>query len=179
MSAENLRVLGSGGNETVTQAQLNLADKMDDGADCPCCGQMVKIYRRKLNSHMAHSLLVLVRLYADNPRFYHVDEIGNASKGGDFAKLAWWGLIEQNGNDDPDKRTSGEWVPTANGIGFAHRVRSVPAAVLIYNNQRIGYDNNDIDIREALGSKFSYAELMAGMSEARAAAESPQRALFL
>ena len=45
--------------ETVKEAKTFLRKNFDQGIDCPCCGQFVKKYKRKLNSSMAYALILI------------------------------------------------------------------------------------------------------------------------
>ncbi len=143
---------------------MALAENDPRGAPCPCCGQVCKVYKRHINSPMARFLLWLVRSYDAQPRWIHLKQfpmIQNRRGGGDYGKLVHWGLIEQKPNDDePDKRTSGEWRPTPKGVEFAHRRIKIPDAVFLYDNIRQGFSDINIDIEYALGQNFSYQELM-------------------
>ena len=37
---------------------------------------------------------------------------------------------------------------------------AVPSTVVTYNGEPVGFEGDEITIREALGTKFDYAELM-------------------
>ncbi|MDP6933906.1 MAG: hypothetical protein QGG40_13360 [Myxococcota bacterium] len=137
---------------------------LDDGVVCPCCDQYAKTYRRKLNEAMARLLIWLVRSYMADPRFYNIHEfplIQGRRGGGDFAKLIHWGVVIQKPNEGTEKRTSGMWKPTGVGIDFVNRPWSrIPSHVYLYNGEEMGFSDSTTNIREALGKRFSYAELM-------------------
>lgn len=143
---------------------MTKAENEPGGARCPCCGQVCKVYKRHINSPMARFLIWLVRSYEQRPRWIHLKQfpmIQNRRGGGDYGKLVHWGLVEQKPNtDDPDKRTSGEWRPTPKGIEFAHMRITVPDAVFLYDNVLQGFSDKKVDIQHALGTEFSYQELM-------------------
>lgn len=157
------------------------------GARCPCCTQYVKIYKRPLGAPMARWLIWLVRTweqldktrYGSTPRFgfdrkfeegnsrgVWIDIRNSPVRGGDYAKLVHWGLVENKAdvvkkdNGAKDTRDSGLWRPTYKGIDFVHRRIEVPSHVLLYDNRKIGEEDKLIDISEALGKKHSYRELM-------------------
>jgi hypothetical protein len=147
-------------------AQSTMAGKLQGGQirPCPCCGQKVKIYKRKLNANMARWLIWLVKAYRDARRWWSVNEgpvLQNRKGGGDFAKLVHWGLIREKPNEaDSSKRTSGFWKPTKKGALFARMKIEVPSHVHLYNNEIVGWSDTPITIENALGKRFNYRELM-------------------
>ena len=139
---------------TGAQARAELRDALVAGesSTCPCCDQFVKLYRRKLNSGMAHSL---VSLWKQARQYYvHVPSTMGKSDG-DIAKLRYWELIESH----PEQ--SGYWRVTELGEQFVTGQITVPSHVLLYNNRFLGLDGDSVSIEDCLGEKFSYAELMA------------------
>jgi len=156
----------------LSEARREVVEGREDGISCPCCDQYVRVYRRKLNKPMARLLLWLVRRHEKDPRWYNVHEfplIQGRRGGGDFAKLAHWGLVEEGRLDDEDgtRRTSGIWVPTSKARQFVAGALRVPSHVHLYNNHPVGFSDTPISIRDALGEEFSYADLM-GREEAGA-----------
>lgn len=158
------------GPKTVTHAQAYVRSHREDGVVCPCCGQYCKVYHRTLNSAMAQFLIWLVLEYEKRTScvsgnvWINVNDgplIQNRKGGGDFAKLRYWGLIEQMANEDETKRTSGYWRPTQTGIDFVYDKVTVPKKVRLYLNEPIGFAEERVTIQNALGTKFNYQELMA------------------
>lgn len=146
--------------DTLAEARDTLRANLDDGSKCPCCDQFARRYKRKLNSDMARSLILIVDEYLHEPHdtsWVDIQEID--VRGGDYAKLRHWGLLESRPNDDDTKRTSGLWRPTELGIDFAQGRARMPSHVYIYNNKVDGFTDSTITIREALGDAFDYAEL--------------------
>ena len=134
-----------------------------EGVHCPCCGQMARDYRRKLNTIMARALIWLVRTSASGdewvdiglqaPRWFH-------RGGGEFAKLAHWGLIEERLIPSTrGGRTSGIWRPTDKGVSFARNEIAIASHVTLYDNHIVGISNTSITIRQALGEHFDFQEL--------------------
>jgi len=152
------------GETTLEEARARLREKWLEGAECPCCRQFVKRYRRKLNSAMA---MFVIALYREHQRvgfrtWVHGTEIlrERASDPG-RGKLAWWGLVEEMPNpDDESKKTSGLWRLTVDGRAFACARLRVASHSLSYNGECLGLEGDLIDIHQALGRKFNYAELM-------------------
>ena len=126
---------------------------------CPCCDQMVKIYRRKVSGVAARDLIKFSRTSADG-EYRHISKIQLASGGGDFAKLQLWGLVEEELNFDTGKRTSGMWCITKKGRDFVAGNVHVPKYILIYNGKFLGFDGDQVTIEECLGNNFNYSELM-------------------
>ena len=160
---------------TIEEARQRVQDERRhrDGIVCPCCEQLCKTYRRVLNAQMARFLIWLAKYsiqeggynIEDGGRWVGIDRfplIQRRPGGGDFAKLRFWELIEEMGNDDSSKRTSGIWRITPLGMAFATGKMRVPAAVFIYNNKLDGKSDVPITIHQALGTKFSYDALWHG-----------------
>lgn len=134
-----------------------------DGVACPCCSQFCKIYKRKLNSTMARSIVWLVREYGRNggrwidvprtaPRFIiQTNQLGT---------ILHWDLLETKPTTDTTKKSSGFWRPTERGIDFAHRRVSVPSHVLLYLNELESWSDEYVYVDDCLGQRFDYQELM-------------------
>lgn len=147
--------------ETIKEAKEHLQLNAQKGSECPCCHQFVKVYKRKLSSVMAR---MLIRLHMLGPGHHHVLQIvtGISDTGtNDFSKLRYWGMIEERKNDDKDKRTSSYWKITPSGSQFVNKWGEVPMYAFIYNKRclRMSIDERT-NIIKALGSKWSYKELM-------------------
>jgi len=146
--------------KTIEQAKIYIRENFDKGVDCPCCGQLVKKYKRKLNSAMARGLLKMTSLPSG---FNHVSDImKDISQTGsnDFSKLKYWGFIEQAKNNDPTKKNSGYWKIKKQGILFAKNEINVPKYAEIYNTKLISFSAEQTNIIDSLGNKFNYSELM-------------------
>ena len=155
---------------TLEEAKEWLRGKFAKGADCPCCGQFVKLYRRKLNSSMAYAMILLAKHQKEiGGAWFHVpDYLSSVTstatiRGGDWSKLRYWGLIESDESirDDGSKR-AGVWRVTEAGMAFAANDKSVPSHVHIYNGEAFSsYQTGETtNIEQALGEKFNYRELM-------------------
>ncbi len=142
--------------KTLSEARDHLHDNLEDGVHCPCCGQFAKRYKRNINSQMAQWLIWLVKNSKDDT---WVDVKESDLRGGDYAKLKHWNLVERRINEDPEKRTSGLWRPTPKGVSFAKGNISLPQYVFLYNNEVLGHTGTLIGIRAALGTKFDYDKL--------------------
>ena len=166
----SLRKMVEGGPTSLFPGELDEARKqveegMAKGITCPCCGQLCKLYKRKLNAGMAKALLWLVRWHIKNGwgAWVHVNnscDRATLKTAGDVAKLRYWHFIEAKANEDTKKRTSGIWKMTQKGRDFVLGKITAPGHVRVYNQQVMGFSDVQITFREALGDHFDYEELM-------------------
>ena len=138
-----------------------LRKQLDVGTECPACHQHVQLYRRKINSGMARSLIAMYRVNGTD--WVHVPTmIGARSR--EEGKLAYWGLVEEEKAKRPDNGRAGYWRVTPRGEEFIKRQMNVPKYALVYNGRVQGFDTTTmVSIKDALGTKFDYAELMVGL----------------
>lgn len=149
--------------DTLEDAKQYTREHWEKGVRCPCCDQLVKLYKRPLYGTIAVNLIRLYKL--DRSQYHHIAKIllPNSSGGGDFAKLIYWGLVEEQQKDEEDtvSRTSGMWKITQKGIDFVNKKTKLYSHVLIYDGRFLGLSGNEVDIKDVLGKKFNYEELMA------------------
>lgn len=130
-----------------------------DGAECPCCGQYARIYRRKLNSNMAASLIRAWLAVGANQWFHAPTVLGRND--GEFAKLHYWGLVEEERRLRPDGGRAGWWRITLAGVLFVKGMVTAPSHAELYAGRLLKLDDRcQVTIEAALGDKFSYRELM-------------------
>ena len=167
-------------NTTLTEATNYLRENFDKGAKCPCCGQFVKRYKRKLNASMAYVLILIDRWdrcpmvgdYVQGGEYLHVpsylawsarrNPVMAAAIRGDWAKLKHWNLLAEwdTKRDDGSKR-AGYYKMTSLGRAFVKGEIHAAAHIYMYNEDaQVDPDAPLISIRDALGVKFSYDELM-------------------
>lgn len=153
---------------TLGQAKAFVHDNWSEGVRCPCCSKHVQLYRTRLNAPMARALLLINGapaqayengwLHVEN-YFVHID----ITIKGVHGKLKHWKLLEQKeNNDEPEKNKSGYWRMTDLGRDFAEGKVTVHEAVYLYLDKVRGRDEVAISIKQALGVKFDYDELMRG-----------------
>jgi hypothetical protein len=156
---------------TIETAREFVRIRLDEGVQCPCCGQHAQRYYRTLNSGMARWLIVLGKLTALKDEWASTAQViqhaarlqsfgSSLGSGESPSLLPCWGLIESQPNDDPKKKASGLWRPTERGRAFAAGMITVPKTAVVYNNKLERLEGVMITIKEALGSKFSYEDLM-------------------
>lgn len=141
-----------------------LAEKWEEGVECPCCHQWVRLYKRKLTSSMVKAL----KLMYDAPRgWMHVERylkeqpIGPSVRG-DFPKLRYWGLIEPKPADNPkfpDAVEPGYYRITDKGIAFVNGAVRVFERVKIYNDKFYGFEGKEIDYNTAKGNQFDIKDV--------------------
>lgn len=144
---------------TLQDAKNWLLARVDKGALCPCCGQYAKVYRRKINSGMARSLIHMYRI--NGKGWVHVRAIGAQSR--EEGKLAYWGLVEEQVGTGLHGGRAGYWRVTDAGENFILNGKLVPKYARVYNGRVLGFDHSEmVGIKDALGTKFSYEDLMQG-----------------
>lgn len=141
------------------EAKQFLRANWEKGTKCPCCGQSVKLYKRKFNAGIAVFLIKLHKA-TKNGNFIHASEVLNGTKSLDYSIAVHWGLIEGDSEEVDGKRQSGMWRITEKGSQFVKNLRNIPSHIHIYNNTFVGFGEETIDIEQALGDKFDYEELM-------------------
>jgi hypothetical protein len=132
----------------------------DDGeTSCPCCGRHMQVYNRNIYRGMAIFLIWLVHQYESGHEWVHISKFPR-SRSGDYAKLMYWNLIEPRPKeDDHEKRDSGYWRPTEDGIRFAHCHLAVPKYALVFDGEVQGFAGGGVFIRDTLGTRFDYDEI--------------------
>lgn len=145
--------------DTIAAGKAWLLERLDDGSDCPLCGQTAKMYRRKINAGMARSLITMYRLNALD--WVHVRDIGAASR--EEGKLAYWGLIEEQRATANHGGRAGYWRVTPRGESFLRGLITVDKYARVYDGKLYGFTGGPVGIRDALGTKFSYEDLMKGI----------------
>lgn len=152
------------GSASLADARQFVQANLDDGAHCPACGQMAKVYRRQIHAAMAQALIILYRFEAANPgEWAHLPTVLQR-KQGDDAKLRYWDLIEEAAEQREDGGRAGYWRITDRGRRFVRGEIRVPKYALVYDSAFLGFDDDQtVDIRDALGTRFRYDDLMAGV----------------
>jgi len=162
---------------SLDEAKAWLRTHFEKGTHCPCCRRFVKLYKRNINSSMAAALILLYRWDQRHPGQWMqiTDVIAEASAGlqrryvTDVAKLAAWEVIEPlEGERDDGSKRNGFWRMTDVGRDFCSGRILLPKYTYHYNQEVLHRKNPDptmASIREALGDKFNYDELMRATPE--------------
>ena len=136
-----------GGDDKVEVAQKYVSDRLHDGVDCPVCGSHVQMYRRKIYPKMAKWLQWLVDRFESDQMW--IDAHGSPVRGGDYAKLLYWGLIERA--RDGGKGQAGLWRPTPVGIAFVRDGTEVAKYAFVYLGKVEGLSDEKLTIGDILG----------------------------
>ena len=138
---------------TIENARKYMSDHFEEGTKCPCCGQFVKKYKRKLNSGMAKTL---GRIYAYYPNsFIDVKDLLRQKKfhnGHDWTLLRHWGFLTTN--------EEGLWKITDTGKAWIDFKTPTHSHIYMYNNKMMGFAEGTITFRQAYGNDFDIKELM-------------------
>lgn len=148
------------GRETVPihRARRHLAASLIEGTDCVVCGQHAQLYRRKIHATMARQLVRVYKQVGTQP-FHAPTELD--THGGDFAKLAHWGLIAERAGRRQDGGRVGWWRITKDGEAFVQGRARVPEYVLIYAGEKIGFDGDAVGLLTILGDTFDLRDVVA------------------
>lgn len=148
---------------TLGEAREQLRALVEDGHRCPCCSQYAKVYRRKIHSGMAFALILMWR-HSRDEWLYKPDVLrGIGSSSRDESLIRYWGLIEEETELRPDGGRSGWWRVTLAGGDWVRGFTRISKYALVYDGRCLGFRGERVSIREALGSKFNYDELMEGL----------------
>lgn len=149
---------------TLEEAKDWLRQQLRDGARCPCCDQLAKIYNRTFNVAMARATLQLFKAYRANGNDWihaaeYLSSIGARDR--DVGFLAHWKLLEEHptaGRADGGPH-AGFYRMTELGMKFAQRQERIPSHLRMYNGRCLSRSTKTILIDE-VSKKFNYAELM-------------------
>ena len=120
--------------------------------DCPCCGQTVKKYRRKIYGQMLDALKHLNKVNIETGNV-----LSKMGGGGEYAKLEYWGLI--------GKLSNGDWSITTKGQKFLSEELRIPKYVYVFNRQIFGFsDDNLISVNE-VEKQFDVSELLENLGD--------------
>jgi hypothetical protein len=154
------------------RAWVQQVARTKEGGVCPCCDQMVKVYKRTITSSMAYALILIERYYRTAPlgQWLHVPDyltdtstLGPPVRGGDWSKLRFWSLIEPKDDEVRDDGSArvGLYRLTELGRLWALNLTRVAKHAYIYNNALLKLDDSKtLSVVEALGNGFRYDTLM-------------------
>lgn len=140
-----------------------LRERAERGAKCPCCTQFTKVYRRKVNAAMARALILMWKEGDLGRRLYvHVPSI-DPTRGGDVAKMEYWGLIEEERAIRIDGGRAGYWRVTRRGEDWIEGKVTIPKYARVYDGKLLSLSGPAVGIHEALGDWFRLDDLMEGV----------------
>jgi hypothetical protein len=141
-------------------AQHWLAGKLDAGEQCPTCAQHARSYRRRLTAPAAAALVTAFGRYGDRA-FHAPSAIDSSRLGGEWARLAHWGLIEEvSPTWQCTHGHGGHWRVTHAGGLFATGRLNVRSHVVIYAGQLVDFAGREVNVDDALGTGFDRDELL-------------------
>lgn len=151
-------------SDSLEDARKKYFADLREGTECPVCQRHGKIYRRKFNSSMARCLIALFNRDRATPgRWINiVRELSYKERGGDYGKLAYWGMVETERDPAEDGNSNGLFRITATGRQFIQTELRVDKYILLYNNREwpANEDLGRTTLKEALGAKFKLDELL-------------------
>lgn len=154
--------------ESLAEARARVMANRDEGIRCPCCDKFAKRYQRSLSHSQVKSLVALYRHMLAHPEepWHYVKDFDPNDGGNVFCKARYWGLVDWRPDPkDQDKKCSGYWTLTAQGVAFLRNRQPIQKYALVYNGACEGLEGELVYVEQCLQKKFSYKELMAGIPE--------------
>ena len=141
--------------KTIEEAKEFLATHALDGAVCPCCSQYFKVYKRTINKTQALALVAFykhAKVVGFDCFLHPIKDFSGSdvsfnirSISGDWAKLRYWGLIQES------ESKLGRWRLTSRGVMFVDGIIDVPRFVFVLNKECIKIDHSEqLNISEIL-----------------------------
>ncbi len=156
--AERMHAVATSASEDATKYVADyVRTHVDKGVVCPGCGQFAKVYKRKINAGMAHSLIMMYQ--AAGTTWADVTKVTDR-RSREEGKLAYWGLVEEFTEGREDGGRAGIWRVTERGRRFVHGEITVPGTAEVYNGRCLRVYGPETSIITALSDKFDYRELM-------------------
>lgn len=148
---------------TLAEARRDLMERGRwEGVRCPCCDGMAKVYACRINAAAARALILLARATQPGDYAHFLELMKRAGVySGHYAELARWGLIERAPDRAKDGNPStGLYRVTDLGRRFVHGEATVPARAITYNDELLRLEGEPVSIRDVLGDRFDYGDLM-------------------
>lgn len=136
----------------------------EEGAECPCCTQNVKVHPRRITGAAARALVALYEEHGTE--FGHLPSVaekrlpGSNHQGGYLNLTQHWGLMEAERRRRPDGGRTGYWRVTELGVRFLREEATVPEYARVFNGECLALVGNLVSIRDALGEGFDFSHLV-------------------
>lgn len=130
---------------------------LEGGTTCPLCFQHAELYARKIDRG---STLALIDAYREHGLdwFHAPSHPRVAELGGAWARLRYWGLIEEQLGRREDGGRQGWWRITRAGELFLLGLLRLPAIAPVYNREAHDLMGSPVGISDALGEPFDLRE---------------------
>lgn len=142
------------GDRSVDDVRNELRHVLANGESmhCPCCGGNAKVYARPINGTMVAALRAIARSTSGLTNA-QIIAITKQAGGGNVSLLQHWRLV--------DRWPGSVWRITPHGRDFLLGRVAVPARVLLYNNQFLGFDDSkDLHVSDLAENDFSLDEIL-------------------
>ncbi len=158
--------------KTIEEAKQYVFDEENwtRGCRCSVCGHYVRKYRKTIYNVSAYALILIYKLTLKlNPDggWLHITKefakhFGLHASAYDYSQLERWGLTERKKpNLEKNKPSNGFYRITQLGIDFVEGRAKVKKYLWMYNGKVLEWEDEETTLKEALGKKFDYQELMA------------------
>lgn len=117
---------------------------------CPHCSQKINLSRLIMGKKFARELMNLYHGGQEKYQHYEKWKVGASNN---YSKLKYWGLIDEQPNNDPKRTGSGHWRLTYSGVQFVQGEITIPKSIFIYNDTVVEIEGNTarISFAEAYG----------------------------
>lgn len=158
---------------TINEIRDSMRAEWEDGTECPCCSQKVKLYKRRVNRGMAEVLVELARatlrrrVSSDHRPYLNIErelvyENKRLQGARDWQTLRFWGLIEPlDDGSESGRKSTGEWRITPLGLWVVANPDKplLFEYVEVFNNRRRGVSDEKRSLKDALQRPFSWEEV--------------------
>ena len=145
----------------MTQASINFPNA-SSGYICSHCGSYCKEYTRKFNSNMALCMVLLWKHKING--FVKVEDFlleHGQKRCGDFSYLVHYGFLEkQKVKREDGSKKNGYYRLTGRGILFLEGKITAAEKFKVFQNKFQGFAGKDITLKDALGTKFNFDEMI-------------------
>lgn len=147
---------------TLGEARATFRRMLKDGQRvvCPGCELLTTQYHRPLNSGMARILLSIFHATTHQEWCDVSKTFGDEAHKKEYSKLKHWGLLEEMPGEGTEGHTTGLWRLPAASRKFCEEQGTVLKYVDLVNDVLIERSGPEITIRDALGKRFSFDEIM-------------------
>lgn len=144
---------------TLEQARAAVRQGRDDGIVCPCCDQLVKVYRRKINAQMAMAAAWMAKR-GDGDYIDMTAAPPEILRNREYSRMALWMLVEAEPGRKSNGSRRGRWRLTDLGRKFVSGEARVPQSLYVLNGKVVDASRETIAISEVDG--FSLDEVWNG-----------------